>query len=41
VTRNGQKLDGDGKNEKEKMEKIMKIGRNYSVMEGIEVERIH
>jgi hypothetical protein len=45
VTRNGQRLDGDGSNEKKKKkrkkDKTMKIGRNHSVMEGIEVERIH
>jgi hypothetical protein len=36
VTRKGQILDGDG--EKEKMEKTMKIGRNHSAMEEIEVK---
>jgi hypothetical protein len=42
VTPSGQRFDGDGEKEKmEVMEKTMKIGRNDSAMEGIEVERIH
>jgi hypothetical protein len=45
MTRNGQRIDGDGEKEREKekmeeMEKTMKRGRNHSVMEGIEVEGI-
>jgi hypothetical protein len=39
VTRNGQRLDGDG--EKKKMGKTLKRGRNHSAMEGIDVEGIH